>query len=182
MNCLQASACRDHDLYPIKSDWLQNSWALWNRGMYSLLQHTPGPASCLSVPVSLLKTCCPVCWAFTKSGKFWNSFGGGTWVLGFLLLQTCCIYTVSPSPGRMWLRETALLPQPQGTKASEPVWGQLFCFSQLLVVLGYRKCDTPQGLKGFSLPKSTVFRRLQLTYWWASGVIVAKVAIFFFFF
>lgn len=29
--------------------------------VYSLLQHTPGPASCLSALVSLKKTSCPVC-------------------------------------------------------------------------------------------------------------------------
>lgn len=41
---------------------------------------------------------------------------------------------------------------PEGTKTKGSVQEQLFCFSQLGVALGFRKCDAPQHV---SLPHST---------------------------
>lgn len=84
--------------------------------MYSLLQQTPGPASCLSALVSLKKTSCPACWASTKSG---NGFGtlwewGGhmsTWIAA--LANVLHLYR-QPFPVKESLWLTA--PLPQGTK------------------------------------------------------------------
>lgn len=107
---------------------------------------------------------------------FWK----GTFVLGFQLSQTYCTNRVSPSQWQRWLWQTALFPLTQGTKGKQgPVQGQLFYFSHLVVALGYRRFYAPQGFTGFSLPNSSIFRRLKLAYWGASeGVPGAEIAPF----
>lgn len=84
--------------------------------MYSLLQHTPGPASCLSALVSLKKTSFPVCWASTKSGNGLGTLWGehmSTWIAA--LANVLHLYS-QPFQMKEGPLVNCLAPLSQGTK------------------------------------------------------------------